>query len=82
MSVDGDGKDGKVTPLRSVPPEIANHHGPLVFQVRLFADGHLDWVTPVSPDPAINEIIFRGYFDKVRETIFDSLKATGRRIIS
>lgn len=82
MSVEkGDG-DGKVTQLRPAPSDIASGHGPVVFQVRLFADGHLDWVTPVSQDPAINEIIFRGYFDKVRETIFDSLKATGQRIVT
>jgi hypothetical protein len=74
----GDGK--KITELRPVPADIEAQHGPVVFQIRLFADGHLDWKSPHSPDPAMNEILFRGYFDKVRETILHFM--TNPRIIT
>jgi hypothetical protein len=78
---DGDG-DKAPTPLRPLPG-IEATHGPLVFQVRLFADGHLDWKAPQSQDLAMNEILFRGYFDKVRDTILEYLKSVGgSRIIS
>lgn len=72
--------DEKVTPLRSVVSDIESQHGPIVFQIRLFADGHLDWKAPNSPDPAMNEILFRGYFDKVRETIINFLTGKSRII--
>lgn len=78
MSVEGI-KDTKVVELR---PDIEQEHGPLVFQVRLFADGHLDWKAPHGPDPGMNEILFRGYFDKVRETILAFLTSAGSRIIT
>jgi len=76
MSVNGD--DKPVGPL----PGIEAVHGPVVFQIRLFADGHLDWKAPNSPDPAMNEILFRGYFDKVRDTIIGHLEGQGRRIVT
>lgn len=66
------GEGERVTPIKLA--DIASEHGPIVFQVRLFADGHLDWKAPNSPDPAMNEILFRGYFDKVRETILAFLQ--------
>lgn len=74
MSLDG----GKITELRPAVSDIESQHGPIVFQVRLFADGHLDWKAPNSPDPAMNEILFRGYFDKVRETIITFLTGKSR----
>jgi len=76
MSVDGK----KITELRPVPADIEVQHGPVVFQIRLFADGHLDWKSPQSADPAMNEILFRGYFDKVREAILHFM--TNPRLIT
>jgi len=78
----GDGN--KVTELRPVvAPDIEQQHGPVVFQIRLFADGHLDWKSPQSPDAAMNEILFRGYFDKVRDTIIAYMMSQGAsRIIT
>jgi len=77
------GEDGKkVTELRPAPADIANEHGPLVFQIQLFADGHLAWKSPQGPDPAVNEILFRGYFDKVHDAILDHMKSGGGRIVT
>lgn len=73
--------EGKVTELRPAPLDIANEHGPVVFEVRLFADGHLAWKSPQSADPAMNEILFRGYFDKVRDAILGHMTG-GARIIT
>jgi hypothetical protein len=53
----------------------------VVFEVRLFADGHLSWKSPQSADPAMNEILFRGYFDKVRDAILAHMTG-GARIIT
>lgn len=61
--------DEKVTQLRPAPVDIEAQHGPVVFQIRLYADGHLDWKSPQSADPTMNEILFRGYFDKARDAI-------------
>jgi hypothetical protein len=73
--------EGKVSTLRPAPLDIANEHGPVVFEVRLFADGHLSWKSPQSADPAMNEILFRGYFDKVRDAILAHMTG-GARIIT
>lgn len=73
--------DGNHPMPRRPLPGIEATHGSLIFQVRLFADGHLDWNAPQGPDPAMNEILFRGYFDKVRETILDFLKSGGSKIV-
>jgi hypothetical protein len=75
MSV-GDG-ERPVTAL----PGIEAIHGPLVFQIRLFADGHLDFKLPNGPDPIQNEVLFRGWLDKCREAILDHFKG-GQRIVS
>lgn len=77
MTVNGD----QQTPPGPLPG-IEAVHGPVVFQVRLFADGHLDWKAPNSADPAMNEILFRGYFDKVRHTILRHLEGQGQRIVT
>lgn len=62
----------------SALPGIEAVHGPLIFQIRLFADGHLDWRSPTGPDPVVNEIMFRGYFDKVHDAITQHMQHQGR----
>lgn len=74
MSVNGDQPERK--PLSGIEAT----HGPVVFQIRLFSDGHLDWKTPNGPEASMNEILFRGYFDKCREAILEAMRGGGRLI--
>lgn len=58
-------------------PGIEATHGPLVFQIRLFADGHMEWTSPKSGNPMTDEIVLRGYLDKTRDAIIDACMKPG-----
>jgi hypothetical protein len=52
-------------------PSIANDavaaHGPVIFSVVVHADGTVRWTSPKTGDPMTDEILKRGWLDKVRE---------------
>lgn len=52
-------------------PSLANdavvQHGPIIFSVIVHADGTVRWTSPKTGDPMTDEILRRGWLDKVRE---------------
>lgn len=51
---------------------------PITFQVTVYGTGQLNWKSPKTGDPAIDEMLLRGWLDKIRETILDQIKSGGR----
>lgn len=51
--------------------------GPLVFSIALYSSGEMTFTLPNHPDPQMREILFRGYFDKIRETILARMNGHG-----
>ena len=60
------------------PITIEDATNPVIFSVIVRADGQLTFKLPDHPDPVMREILFRGYYDKVRETITEKMKSSGR----
>lgn len=54
---------------RDGAPSIANESakGPVIFAVQVYASGAVTWQAPKTGDPMMDEIILRGWLDKVRE---------------
>jgi hypothetical protein len=59
------GPNGEATP--SIANDAVDQHGPIIFSVVVYADGTVRWRSPQSGDPMTDEIIKRGWLDKVRE---------------
>ncbi len=46
----------------------------VLFRVLFTADGVLEWESVRTGDPQTDEILLRGYFDKIREAVLDAAK--------
>ena len=60
MSVNGEG-------VPSIADDAVAQHGPIIFSVQVYADGTVRWRSPQTGDPMTDEILKRGWLDKVRE---------------
>lgn len=63
--------------VRSIEQELrkAGEEDAVVFRIVVMRDGSMSWKTPRSGDPMTDEILARGWLDKVRETILLAMMA-------
>ena len=60
------------------PITIEDATNPVIFSVIVRADGQLTFKLPDHPDPVMREILFRGWIEKIKETIAERMKGGGR----
>lgn len=46
----------------------------VLFRILFTADGGLEWESVKTGDPMTDEIMLRGFFDKIREAVLDAAK--------
>lgn len=79
MSV-GDGKVHELKVARGLADAAAEEK--VVFRIVIYADGTMDWKTPRTEDPLTNEILARGWLDKVRDTLLAAMSQPPSRIVT
>jgi hypothetical protein len=71
------------------PKELANlvdhrdaQHGPRIFALEVFQDGTIRWNSPNTGNPAIDEVMLRGWMDKAAEAVKQAIaQANGTTIV-
>ncbi len=51
---------------------------PVAFRVTVYATGQMEWKMTPTGDAMTDELLLRGWLDKVRETILDRIRSGGR----
>ena len=79
MSVEGKGPVS-LHKLREAAKQLDEEK--IAFRIVVYTDGTMDWKTPDAGDPLTNELLARGWFDKVRETILAAMQQQPDRIVT
>lgn len=79
MSVDG---KSPISIDRARQPKAQEVDPNIVFRVVVYADGTMDWKTQHTGDPLTDELLARGWFDKVRETVLEAMMRPPDRIVT
>lgn len=69
MSADGKGPVS-LTKLREAAKQLDEDQ--IAFKVIVYLDGRMEWKGPDVGDPLTNELLVRGWLDKVRETLLQA----------
>ncbi|MCI0371224.1 MAG: hypothetical protein L0214_07545 [candidate division NC10 bacterium] len=55
--------------MSEVVGQMEREHGPVLIGLWVHADGTIRWRTPKTGDPQTDEILARGWLDKLREVV-------------
>lgn len=68
----GDGKVVGLKSARALAEAVAEEQ--VVFRIIVYADGTMDWKTPHTADQLTNELLARGWMDKLREAVLAAMQ--------
>lgn len=75
--------EGKVTDLhrlREAAKQLDEEK--VAFRIVVYTDGTMDWKTPQTGDPLTNELLARGWMDKVRDVLLTIMKNPPSSIVT
>jgi hypothetical protein len=73
--------DGNIRRITEKLKEAADEEK-VVFRLVVYTDGTMDWKTPHTADPLMNELLARGWLDKLREVVLAAMQQPPSKIVT